>query len=92
MCDCKSRIEAQLVERYKAAQPKAADHQATLEGYGFGVVGNTMVMRPCMPIKYGARHPTKAGPERWKSEKGTMVFRFCPFCGEKLAAAAKDGA
>ncbi len=85
MCDCKTEIEAQLVERLKAKHPAAAGHQAGLECYGFAIVGNTMTLRPYMPIKYGAGHTNKkTGREQWKTEKGTMAFSFCPFCGEGL--------
>lgn len=90
MCDCKTTIEAQLVERMKAKYPDAAGHSATLEGYGFTITGNTMTMRPYMPVKFGAGHENKkTGLERWKNEKGTMSFRFCPFCGENLLANLK---
>ena len=87
MCNCKTEIEAQLVERMKAKHPDATRHSATLEGYGFAIVGNTMTLRPYMPIKFGAGHANKkTGLERWKNEKGTMSFRFCPFCGENMLA------
>lgn len=85
MCNCKTEIEAQLVERFKDKHPEATGHRATIEGYGFAVVGNTLLLRPYMPVKFGAGHANKkTGLERWKAEKGTMSFRFCPFCGENL--------
>ncbi len=87
MCDCKTRIEAQLTERFQAKHPEATGHRATLEGYGFAVVENTTTLQPYMPVKFGAGHANKkTGVERWKNEKGTMSFRFCPFCGENLHA------
>lgn len=87
MCNCKPEIEAALLERFKAKHPDATGHSATLDGYGFAIVGNTMTLRPYMPIKFGAGHANKkTGLERWKHEKGTMSFRFCPFCGENLLA------
>ena len=90
MCNCKTEIEAQLVDRLKMKHPEATGHSATLEGYGFAIVGNTMKMLPCMPVKYGASHANKkTGAERWKNEKGSMIFSFCPFCGESLRAEAK---
>lgn len=85
MCDCKTRIEAQLVERLKAKHPDAKSHKATLQGYGMTIVGNTMKLQPFMFIKGGASHANKkTGTERWKTEKGTMAFSFCPFCGNKI--------
>lgn len=34
MCNCKTEIEAALLERFKAKHPDAASHSATLEGKG----------------------------------------------------------
>ena len=88
MCECKTELEAKLVERFRAKNPDATGHRATLEGYGLAIVGDTMKLMPYMPIKFGAGHENKkTGLERWKNEKGTMTFRFCPFCGENLVAA-----
>lgn len=85
MCNCKTEIEAALLERFKVKHPDAKGHSVTLEGYGLAVVGNTMMLLPYMPIKLGAGHANKkTGLERWKNKKGTMSFRFCPFCGESL--------
>lgn len=90
MCECKTEIEAQLVERFKGKHPNAAGHKAALQGYGFAIVGGTMTLRPYMDIKFGAGNANKkTGIERWKNEKGTMSFRFCPFCGENLLAVPK---
>jgi hypothetical protein len=90
MCECKTEIEAQLLERFKRKHPDAGGHRATLEGYGFAIVNNVMELRPYMPIKFGAGHANKkTGLERWKNEKGTMSFRFCPFCGENMLASQK---
>lgn len=87
MCNCKTEIEDQLVERLKAKHPAATGHRASLEGYGFAIEGNTMKLLPYMQIKFGAGHANKkTGREQWKTEKGTMSFRFCPFCGESLLA------
>lgn len=91
MCNCKTEIEAQLTQRFAEKHRGAAGHKATLEGYGLAIVGNTMKVHPYMPVKFGAGHPNKkTGLERWKTEKGTMSFRFCPFCGESLLAARKQ--
>lgn len=90
MCDCKTKIEAELLTRFKAKHPDATAHSAELMGYGFAVRGNEMLIRPYMDIKFGAGHASKkTGLERWKAEKGTMAFRFCPFCGENLLADTK---
>lgn len=91
MCDCKTTLEAQLTERSKAAAPEAHDHKVTLEGYGFGVQNNTMVMRGFMPYTTFARVPMKKGGEKPQKLKGNMVFSFCPFCGEKVGASGGNG-
>lgn len=83
-CDCRSSITEKLAERFKAAQPQATDHKVELQGYGFGVVGNTMVMRPYMAYKASADYPLKKGGTKWKTLTGNMVFSFCPFCGSKF--------
>lgn len=85
-CNCKSEIEAKLLESFKAGRPDAQGHKAVLEGYGFAVVDNVLTLRPFMPIKYGAGHASKkSGLERWRNEKGFMQFSFCPFCGTRIA-------
>ena len=90
MCNCKTDIEAQLTARFQAKYPEATGHRATLEGYGFAVVDNTMTLMPYMPAKFGAGHTNKkTGLARWKGEKGTMSFRFCPFCGVNLLEKAE---
>lgn len=86
VCNCKAEIEEALLARFKLKYPDAQGHKVSLEGYGFAIVGNSMTLRPFMPIKLGAGHANKrTGLERWKNEKGTMGFRFCPFCGTNLS-------
>lgn len=86
-CNCRDEIEAQLTERFKAHAPEASDHRVTLEGYGFAIVNNTLVMKPAMPYKAYALFPNKkTGADKGKTMKGAMVFRFCPFCGVEVGA------
>lgn len=86
-CNCKTEIEQALTEDFRKNRPEFNEHGVSLEGYGFAIVGERMVMRPTMPYKATAYAPNKAGgPERVKSFKGTMVFTFCPFCGTKVDA------
>ena len=86
MCDCKDRLEAQLTERFAASKPEAHDHKVTLEGYGFSIHENAMVLRGFMPYTAFAFVPLKKGGEKPQKIKGNMIFSFCPFCGEKLEA------
>lgn len=84
-CNCKTEIEQALAENFRKNRPEFSDHGVRLEGYGFAIVDNTMVMKPTMPYKATAYAPNKTGgPEKVKSFKGTMVFKFCPFCGTKV--------
>lgn len=84
-CNCRSEIEAQLTEMFASEAPKASDHKVELQGYGFGVINNTLTMRPFMPYKRGATFPMKSGGTKWKAERGSMLFSYCPFCGVKLS-------
>lgn len=81
MCNCKSEIEAGVAARYSELTG-ATEVQVELQGYGFGIVGNTMVMRGCMPYKVSAVHAKKSGGTYEKRKTGVMSFTFCPFCGE----------
>ena len=83
-CDCKTKIEAELLEKFKAKLPDAEDHSVELQGYGFAIVGSTMELRGYLPIAGGANHKPKTGAVwKWKKHKGMMAFSYCPFCGEK---------
>lgn len=88
MCECRNQIEAQLLERFKTSTPDASDHHVSLQGYGFARVGNTLSMRPFMSYTYSADHPLKKGGSKHKTQKGSMMFSFCPFCGEKASKGA----
>jgi hypothetical protein len=84
-CDCHASITAQLTERFKSMAPSATDHKVELQGYGFAIIDNKMVLRPYMPYKAGAEFPLKKGGTKWKTQTGNMVFRYCPFCAKELA-------
>lgn len=80
-CNCRSELEEKLTERFKAAEPTLKHHVAELKGYGFGVVGNKMVITGCMPVEATAERTRKDGTTTVKKVRQTMVFSFCPFCG-----------
>lgn len=84
-CNCKQEIEAKLTERFKAATPDSHGHKVTLEGYGFGIVNNTMVMQPYFNYTGFSYVPLEKGGEKPKRVTGNMIFSYCPFCGEKLS-------
>ncbi len=88
-CECKTKIEAELAGRFKSQKPEASDHNVSLQGYGFAVVGNELQTRPFMHYSATAFFPSKkTGVEKVKTVKGTMTFSFCPFCGVKIGGAA----
>lgn len=80
-CNCKSTVEAQLLERFKAAEPNASEHRVSLHGYGLAIVNNTLELRGCMEVKASAKHSTKTGTTRVKKQTQIMGFSYCPFCG-----------
>lgn len=91
-CNCQNDIEAKLLERFKAQAPVAKSHNADLRGYTF-VFGEKVVSKGCMQAELSAEHPLKKGGFRPKTERVTIVFTYCPFCGKKYdEAAAKEGA
>lgn len=88
-CECKTKIEAELNGRFKSQKPEASDHNVSLQGYGFAVVGNELQMRPFMNYEASAFFPVKkTGIEKGKTVKGMLTFSFCPFCGVKIGGAA----
>jgi hypothetical protein len=83
-CDCKKRIEARLLERFRAEHPNGQDHSASLDGYGFALTDdNKMVMRGGSPIVLHTSLPTKTISMKPKKIRETMLWTFCPFCGTK---------
>ena len=88
-CNCRSDIEAKLLEMYRKAKPEATGHEVQLQGYGFLMDGNTLRMRPFMEYKGGADHPGRQGFKR-KPLRGNLTFSFCPFCGAKYSQVAVE--
>jgi hypothetical protein len=93
-CDCRKDIEARLTERFKEGAPGASGHSVELQGYGFAIVGNVLMVKPYMRYTAEAEFPLKKGGTKWKKQTGTMVFSFCPFCGVEIdkQEAAPQGA
>lgn len=81
MCNCRKELEAALAEHY-AKKTGASNVQIELQGYGFSIVDNTMVMVGYMPYKVQALHPKKGGGHSEKRKTEVMHFKHCPFCGE----------
>lgn len=82
MCDCRETIESKLLACFKEQAPDAQNHKASLNGYGF-VLGASVREVGCMPIELTADRPLKRGGYKPKTDRMSMFFTFCPFCGEK---------
>ena len=83
MCDCKTEIEAHLLENFIEKQPVATGHKAELMGFGLSMGSGTMQVAGCMPIELTAIYPLKKGGTKSKVTKHIMCFSHCPFCGIK---------
>lgn len=88
MCNCRDDIEKKLLARFIDQAPQATGHQAKLQGYGFVLMEDALVMRGCMPFKLSAIHQLKNGGNKEKTSTQNMMFSFCPFCGEKFEGGA----
>lgn len=86
-CNCKSEIEAKLLDRFKQQAPDATDHKVRLTGYTL-LLGETITAAPYMEFEATANHPLKKGGFKEKRERQNMIFNYCPFCG----ASVKRGA
>lgn len=82
MCDCRETIESKLLARFKEQAPDAKNHEASLKGYGL-ILGASVREVGCMPIELTADRPLKRGGYKPKTDRMSMSFTFCPFCGEK---------
>ena len=82
-CNCKTELEIKLTERLKEKSPEAANHAATLRGYGFVIIDNSMKSMGYMEVKNTADYPLKKGGSKSKTTTMSMYFSYCPFCGEK---------
>lgn len=89
MCDCRKRIEANLLESMQRQYPEGKDISVSLDGYAFMFGGPEGVkMKNFMPVavEYKAPPPKKGVIETvWKQKKQTlrMMGSYCMFCGEK---------
>jgi hypothetical protein len=89
-CECKRDIEQKLLERFVDQTP-GRGHKVELQGYGFAVVGNTMIVMPSTSYEAVALVPLKKGGEKSKKITGLMAFTFCPFCGVRVRDDAAHG-
>lgn len=83
-CNCKTELEAKLLERFKTNAPDATDHGVELIGYSFVIVGNTLTHMPYMEVRTSSMQPLKKGGSKLKKGTTNMFFTYCPFCGTKV--------
>jgi hypothetical protein len=89
-CDCQRAIEKMLMERHARQFPNAKSHLVTLSGYGFGVDQSGVLIVGCTPYQATADHQLKSGITKTKTEKGNMIWSFCPFCGKSAKVSEPD--
>lgn len=87
-CNCKSELEAKILEQFKKKAPDATDHRVYLKGYGLALIGNTMMLRGSMPVESIARFTLKNGGTKEKTLKQSMFYSYCPFCGANAEGGA----
>lgn len=100
MCNCRSDIEARLLERVKGQLPgDVQDLTVSLEGYAF-MFGASITMKNVMPIRIQYRapiKPKKGAPAlivtalKDKKQTMSMTGSYCMFCGEKYEKADETG-
>lgn len=83
-CDCKEKIEGELLERFKKQAPEAQEHRVSMNGYAFLLIGNRFVTCPGMPFETTAVFPLKKGGTKQKTTRSTINFNYCPFCGQYI--------
>lgn len=82
-CDCKTRIETLMAERFKEKHPEAVAHVADLIGYALATQEDSMVQVGYMTVELTANFPLKKGGQKLKRVRWSMHFSYCPFCGVK---------
>ncbi len=84
MCECRKNLEQKLLERFKEQKHEATEHSVRLTGYAL-IFGDSVTEKGCMGMELKASYPLKNGSRKEKVVKQSMIFTFCPFCGEKYA-------
>lgn len=82
MCNCKQQIEAKLLGKFKEQAPEASNHAVQLKGYAL-IFGEKLTQKGKMDAELVAAYPLKKGGEKAKTRTTSMIFTYCPFCGNK---------
>jgi len=83
MCDCRTKIEEKLLDRFKKKEPSAQDVKIEINGYAL-IFGDTLSSKPFLPIGGTYKLPNKNGELKTKKIKDCLIASFCPFCGVSL--------
>ena len=75
MCECVEKIIELL-------QENCGDNEAKMNGVSF-CIGNNNQIQTFMTGSYSFRKKTKTGEFYKNKTTDSVVFSFCPFCGEK---------
>lgn len=80
-CNCKTELQAKLLERFKETEPEAQDHCIEIQGYAF-IFGKTVTLKLATPVHFTGKYLVKkTGLLKEKTTKQNLIFTFCPFCG-----------
>jgi len=83
MCNCRTEITEELIDRFKKNAPTAQDISIEINGYAL-IFGDTLSSKPFLPIEGTYKLPNKNGELKAKKLKDYLVASFCPFCGVSL--------
>ncbi len=85
MCECKSKIESELLEKIRKDKPDVEDLSVELKGYGF-MFGDDKKLEslPITPIEVSYVHTFKNGKKKKRKEMISLAVSYCPHCGEKV--------
>ena len=83
-CSCREEVIANLKSRMAAKFPEAEITSVELNGYSVAMTNDRKaVMRLGTTADIQRLEKTRAGSMRTKKNKVTILFSYCPFCGEK---------
>jgi hypothetical protein len=82
-CDCKTRVEGELLDYLKEKHPDGTAHAVELQGYSI-TLGKEVGYRAGTDVATSFKREAKS-TGRVSEKKGTlrMFFTYCPFCGTR---------
>lgn len=85
MCNCVNELEDRITEAFKGKYPEMTDHKVRIQGFSSFINRETLTVtyRQFASVVATANYRTKNDTLRTKKENLSLVFKYCPFCGEK---------